>query len=185
MPQATKNITAMLIRSRTDEQARNALYQLVYDDLRRLARYRISSARPGETLSVTSLVNEAYLKLTERTAQEWNDRNHFMSVAAKAMRQITIDYVRSKLTDKRGSGQSAVSMENLKLPAKEKPEMVLALEEGLQHLAQENPRLVDVVECRFFAGMTIPETAAALDISNRTVERDWDRAREWLKDYLT
>ena len=185
MPQATRDITAMLLRSRTDEQARDALYQLVYYDLRQLARYRISSARPGETLSVTSLVNEAYLKLTERTAQQWNDRNHFMCVAAKAMRQITIDYVRSKLTDKRGSGQSAVSMEDLKLPAKETPEMVLALEEGLQQLAQENTRLVDVVECRFFAGMTIPETAAALDVSNRTVERDWVQAREWLKDYLT
>lgn len=185
MPQATHNITAMLLRSRTDEQARNALYELVYDDLRQLARYRIASARPGETLSVTSLVNEAYLKLTERTAQEWNDRNHFMCVAAKAMRQITIDYVRAKMTDKRGSGQPAIPMENLQLPAGAKPEMVLALEEGLQHLAKESPRLVSVVECRFFAGMTIPETAAALDVSSRTVERDWDEARQWLKNFLT
>ena len=185
MPNTTRDITAMLLRSRTDEQARNTLYELVYDDLRRLARYRISSARPGETLSVTSLVNEAYLKLTERTAQQWNDRNHFMCVAAKAMRQITIDYLRSKLTDKRGSGQSAVPIENLQLPASAKPEMVLALEEGLQHLAQQSPRLVSVVECRFFAGMTITETAAALDVSSRTVERDWDEARQWLKNFLT
>ncbi len=101
------------------------------------------------------------------------------------MRQITIDYVRSKLTDKRGSGQPAVPIENLQLPASGKPEMVLALEEGLQHLAQESPRMVSVVECRFFAGMTIPETAAALDVSSRTVERDWDEARQWLKDFLT
>ena len=185
MPQATCDITAMLLRSRTDDEARDALYRFVYDDLRRIARYRISSAKPGETLSVTSLVNEAYLKLTDRTAQQWSDRNHFMCVAARAMRQITVDYMRSKMAEKRGAGRSALRIENMELPAREKPEMVLALEEGLQQLSLEEPRLVSVVECRFFAGMTIPETAEALEVSHRTVERDWGRARAWLKDYLT
>ena len=182
---ASQEITAMLKRSRTDEQAREAVYQLVYEDLRRLAGHRIASARPGETLSVTSLVNEAYLKLIERTGSQWNDRSHFLRVAAKAMRQITIDYVRAKLTDKRGAGQAPLSLEDLQLPAAEKPAMVMALEEGLRQLAEESPRLVDVVECRFFAGLTIPETAAALETSTRTVERDWEQARQWLKDYLT
>ena len=185
MPQANRDITAMLLRSRTDDDAREALYEFVYADLRRIARHRISSAGPGETLSVTSLVNEAYLKLTDRTAQQWTDRNHFMCVAARAMRQITVDYMRSKLTAKRGAGQSALPLENMELPASEKPEMVLALEEGLRQLALEEPRLVNVVECRFFAGMTIPETAEALEVSHRTVERDWGRARSWLKDFLT
>ena len=101
------------------------------------------------------------------------------------MRQITIDYVRAKLTDKRGAGQAPLSLEDLQLPAAEKPAMVMALEEGLRQLAEESPRLVDVVECRFFAGLTIPETAAALETSTRTVERDWEQARQWLKDYLT
>lgn len=175
----------MLRRSRTDEKAREALYELVYGDLRRIAGYRIASARPGETLSVTSLVNEAYLKLTDDTVQQWSDRNHFLCVAAKAMRQITIDYIRAKLTDKRGGGEHPRSLESVQLPASRKPEMVMALEEGLQQLALEDPRLVNVVECRFFAGLTIPETAAALETSNRTVERDWKRARQWLKVYLT
>jgi len=185
MAPARQDITAMLRRSGTDENARNELYELVYADLRRLAGHRIASARPGETLSVTSLVNEAYLKLTDGAEQHWSDRKHFLRVAAKAMRQITIDYVRAKLTDKRGGGEQPRSLDSVQLPTTQKPEMVLALEEGLQQLEQEDPRLVNVVECRFFAGLTIAETAAVLETSNRTVERDWKRARKWLKDYLT
>jgi RNA polymerase sigma factor (TIGR02999 family) len=185
MAKTRKNITAMLQRSRTDSKARDDLYKLVYGDLRRLAGYRIASARPGETLSVTSLVNEAYLKLTDGAEPEWNDRNHFLRVAARAMRQITIDYVRAKLTDKRGSGERPTSLDSVQIPAMQKPDMVMALEEGLQKLELEDPRLVSVVECRFFAGLTIDETAAVLEISTRTVERDWKRARRWLKTFLT
>ncbi len=175
----------MLQRSRSDPVVREEVYRLVYDDLRRLAGHRIASSRPGQTLSVTSLVNEAYLKLTERTGPAWNDRAHFLRVAAKAMRQITVDTVRAKLTGKRGAGQAAVPLDGLELPAGEKSQMVMALEEGLIQLGKEEPRLVDVVECRFYSGLTIPETAEALEISPRTVERDWERARRWLKDFMT
>ncbi len=175
----------MLRRSRTDDEARQALYELVYGDLRRIAGYRIASARPGETLSVTSLVNEAYLKLTDATGQEWSDRGHFLRVAARAMRQITIDYVRAKKTEKRGGDLDRIDLDAGQLPAVRKSDMVIALEEGLQELAQEDTRLVSVVECRFFAGLSIPETATAIGTSERTVERDWARAREWLKTYLT
>ncbi|MFK7957050.1 MAG: ECF-type sigma factor [Lysobacterales bacterium] len=178
-------ITALLRDSRSDAQAREAVYRLVYQDLRRLAGHRIASSRPGETLSVTSLVNEAYLKLTERTGPGWNDRSHFLRVAARAMRQITVDAVRARLAGKRGAGKSALPLEGLELPASEKSEMVLALEEGLTQLSHEDPRLVDVVECRFYSGMTIPQTAEALAISPKTVERDWERARDWLKDFMT
>jgi RNA polymerase sigma factor (TIGR02999 family) len=180
-----QDITTMLRRSRTDDDAREVLYDLIYSDLRRIAGYRIASSRPGETLSVTSLVNEAYLKLTDGTEQEWSDRGHFLRVAARAMRQITIDYVRAKKTDKRGGEMAHIDMETGQLPATRKSEMVIALEEGLQQLALEDPRLVTVVECRFFAGLTIPETAAAVGTSERTIERDWQRARQWLRTYLT
>ncbi len=168
----------MLQQSRTNKRARDAVYQMIYEDLRKLAAYRV---RPGETLSVTSLVNESYLKLTERTGQQWHDRGHFLRVAAKSMRQITIDYVRAKMTEKRGAGWVGVPLDSLELAASQKPAMVLALEEGLNNLAQTEPRLVDVVECRFFTGLTIEETAAALGISHSTVERDWHRARAWLQ----
>jgi RNA polymerase sigma factor (TIGR02999 family) len=113
---------------------------------------------------------------TDGAEQQWNDRNHFLRVAARAMRQITIDYVRAKLTDKRGSGERPSSLDCVQIPAVQKPEMVMALEEGLQKLELEDPRLVSVVECRFFAGLTTDETAAVLEISNRTVERDSNSA---------
>lgn len=185
MSDSRKDITTMLRRSRTDADAREKVFQMVYGDLRRLARHRISVSRPGDTLSVTSLVNEAYLKLTDRTGQDWNDRNHFMRVAAKALRQITIDHVRAKLADKRGGGQAALELNDSHLYISEKPEMILALEEGLEQLSNENPRLVTIVECRFFAGLSVPETADALDVSVSTVERDWRAAKRWLKDYLS
>ncbi len=180
-----QDLTALLQRSRSDTSAQEVVYRLVYDDLRRIAGHRISESRPGETLSVTSLVNDAYLKLTERTGKQWADRSHFFRVASRAMRQITVDYVRTKLALKRGAGLASVPLESLQLPANEKPAMVIALEEGLEQLAVSEPRLVSVVECRFFAGLTIDETAQALEISHATVERDWARARSWLEEYLT
>ena len=179
------DITGLLARSRTDIAAREAVYELVYADLRRIAKQRLARSRPGDTLSVTSLVNEAYIKLTKRTGQAWDNRDHFLGVAANAMRQITVDYVRAKLSEKRGGGEKPLRLEQVDIPALRKPAMVLALEEGLQQLATEYPRLVTVVECRFFAGLTADETAAALGVSSRTVEREWVRAKEWLKDYLT
>jgi len=178
-------ITMLLRRSRTDDNAREQVFKMVYSDLRRLAGYRIAVARPGQTLSVTALVNEAYLKLTERTGQEWNDRGHFLRVAARALRQITIDHVRAKLAEKRGGGVAPVELDENLIGGAHKPEIVIALEEGLQQLAGEQPRLVQVVECRFFAGLTESETAQALDVSVSTVERDWQKAKVWLKDYLT
>ncbi len=179
-------ITALLEESRSDTQAREAVFKLVYDDLRRIAGHRISSARPGQTLSVTALVNEAYIKLTDRTAQQWQDRAHFLRVASRAMRQITIDHFRGKLRGKRGGGAQAVPLDQLQLAAiEEDPDMVLALEQGLEELAEKSPRMVEVVECRFFTGLTIPETALALGVSTRTVERDWDQAKDWLKRFLS
>lgn len=181
----TQHITRLLRRSRTDTAARTKLYGLIYRDLRRVAGYRIAASRPGQTLSITALVNETYLKLTHGAEQDWRDRGHFLRVAATAMRQITIDYMRAKRSSKRASDMPPISFDAVSIAAEEKSEMVLALEDGLLELATENPRLVHVVECRFFAGMSIPETAAALDVSESTIERDWREARSWLKNYLT
>jgi len=185
MKDSDTELTQLLRRSAEDPEAREAVYEFIYQDLRRIAGHRIASSKPGETLSVTSLVNEAYLKLTERTGQQWSDRNHFLCVAAKAMRQITIDHVRAKLTEKRGQGQSPLPIYDLPIASSRKPEIIVAMEEGLQELADSQPRWVEVVECRFFAGLTNPETAQALGISKRTVERDWEQARHWLREYLT
>jgi len=191
MPSNSAEITALLEDSKSDATARDAVFKLVYDDLRRLAGHRIASSRPGQTLSVTALVNEAYLKLTDRTAQQWNDRGHFLRVASRAMRQITIDHVRAKLRKKRGSGEGIIPLgiiplDQMQLAAvDENPDMVLAIEQGLQELGEQSPRLVEVVECRFFTGLTVAETALALDVSTRTVERDWDRAKDWLKRFLS
>lgn len=185
MTSKPSEITALLKLSRTDEAARQSVYEMIYQDLRRLAGHRIAVSRPGETLSVTALVSEAYLKLSEHTGNQWSDRQHFLSVASMAMRQITIDHVRAKLAKKRGSGQADLPLDGLEVAGADKPLMVLALEEGLQQLNDDDPRLVRVVECRFFAGLSIADTALALDMSESTVERDWRRARAWLKEYLT
>ncbi len=185
MERSSSEITTLLRLSRTDFFARQAVYEMIYADLRRLAGNRIAASRPGETLSVTALVNETYLKLRESCEAQWADRQHFLAVAAVAMRQITIDHVRAKLSAKRGAGQAALPLEGLELAGAEKPEMILALEDGLQELAASEPRLVEVVECRFFAGLSIADTALALGLSDRTVDRDWQRARSWLKEYLS
>lgn len=185
VPSTSGEITALLKRSRTDKTARQSVYEMIYQDLRRLAGHRVATSRPGETLSVTALVSEAYLKLSEHTGHQWSDRQHFLSVASIAMRQITIDHVRAKLAKKRGAGEAVLPLDGLEVAGADKPAMVLALEEGLQQLNNDDPRMVRVVECRFFAGLSIADTALALDMSESTVERDWRRARTWLKEYLT
>ncbi len=183
----TKNgpqITQLLRESRSDGDARKRLYDAVYQDLRQVARFRIAASKPGQTLCVTALVNETYLKLTNGSDQDWQDRAHFLKVAATAMRQITIDHLRAKQAAKRPSGAAAVSLDVVPVAAEEKSEMILALEEGLVALSNKNPRLVQVVELRFFAGMTVPESAEAMGVSPSTIERDWREAKRWLKTYL-
>ena len=177
-------ITQLLRASRRNSLARSRVYDAIYHDLRRVARSRIAASRPGQTLSVTALVNETYLKLTNGSEQDWQDRAHFLKVAAAAMRQITIDHLRSKQAAKRGTGAVPLSLDVVPIAAEEKSEMILALEEGLVALAKEDARLAQVVELRFFAGMTIAESAEALEISERTVERNWRDAKRWLKRFL-
>ncbi len=177
-------VTALLNRSRHDEQAREQVFQMVYGDLRRLARRQLQGGKRDQTLSATALINEAYLKLMERSGNRWNDRQHFLRVAAKAMRQVTIDLARQKTRLKRGGPTPDLPLDEQRLATDRKPEMILAIEEGLALLANEQPRWVEVVELRFFGGLTAEEAGAALGVSLSSVNRDWAAARAWLRDFL-
>ncbi len=163
-----------------DASAFDRLVPLVYDDLRGIAHRRLRNERQGHTLSTTALVNEAYLHLVDQATATWQDRAHFFAVAATVIRQVLIDYARSRGAQKRGGGAVRIPLrEEL---AGEEPRTVelLALDEALTALARHDPRLEQVVECRFFGGMSVRDTAVALDVSERTVERDWSRAKAHL-----
>ncbi len=160
------------------------LYERVYDQLKLLAR-RVRAGRAGETLNTTALVNEAYLKLVASKGQAWNDRAHFFAIAARAMRQILVDGARRRMASKRGGGDWLVSLDEAAHPAPVRAEQLLALDEALSRLALMDPRRAAVVELRYFAGLSVPETARALDVSSATVERDWRTARAWLATALS
>jgi RNA polymerase sigma factor (TIGR02999 family) len=168
-----------------DRSAFDRLVPIVYDELRRLARRQLyRGPRGGQTLNTTGLVHEAWLRLVDQSQAEWQDRGHFLAVAARAMRQITIDHARRRLAAKRGGGAPREQLDESRLPGAQRAEWLLALEEALEHLARHNERLVRVVECRFFAGFSEEETAEALGVSLRTAQRDWLRARAWLREEL-
>lgn len=174
-----------LLRSATegDERAFDRVFQIVYDELHGLAHH-VRRGRSA-TLNTTALVHEAYLRLLPSQDYPWEGRSHFMGVAARAMRQVLVRAAERKSTAKRGGGKADVSLDESHHKAlggsgAVEPEQVLVLDEALDRLEAMNPRQARVVECRFFAGMSVEETAAALDISTPTVKRDWRAARAWL-----
>ena len=178
---ATEAITSVLVAHRQGEPgAFDKLVGLVYPELRRIARGQLGRWRPGLSLDTGALVHEAYLKLIDQTKVDWQDRNHFFAIAARGMRQVIIDYARRRQAQKRGGGDIE-RLGDREVAVQAQAEQLLALNELLDGLEAEDPRLLHVVECRFFAGYTEVETAEALGISTRTVERDWLRARAWLK----
>jgi RNA polymerase sigma factor (TIGR02999 family) len=164
-----------------DPRAAEQLLPLVYDELRRLAAQRLSREQPGQTLQATALVHEAYLRLVDvEQAQRWNSRGHFFAAAAEAMRRILVEGARRKNRLKHGGDHQRVDLESgcLLSPA---PSMdLLALDEALSRLAETEPAKAELVKLRFFAGLTMPEAAAALDISLATAERYWTFAKSWL-----
>jgi RNA polymerase sigma factor (TIGR02999 family) len=166
-----------------NEPLSDEMLPAVYDELRRLARLQRRRLAPGQTLSTTALVHEAYLKLSARPGR-WNDDHHFFSSAARAMRQILVDYARRRTSLKRGSGVAAEHLDEGRA-ADHQALRMLALDLALRELAAVDERLVRVVECRVFAGYSEEETARALSVSLRTVQRDWMRARAWLRDTVT
>ena len=163
-----------------DSSAFDALYDLVYDELVRLAHI-VRKNGASETLNTTSLVHEAYFKLISTPGNvKWNDRAHFFAVAARAMRQVLVSAARERLAQKRGGDKELVTLSEEVVGEPVDPEHILALNEALERLERINNRQAQIIECRFFAGLTIEETAAALSVSDRTVKRDWRFARAWL-----
>lgn len=161
------------------DAAVRALTEALYADLKRLARAQRGRLRPGDTLQTTAVVNEAYLKLVRMG--QWQSREHFMNAAARAMRQVLVDYARTRLADKRGGGVEPLQLdEDLAILRGEAPELVLALHEALERLGALNARLVQVVEMRYFAGFSEEEAAQLLGVTSRTLRRDWIKAKAWL-----
>jgi len=159
------------------------LFPLVYGELRRIAHRQLQGERPGHTLGTTGLVHETYLKLVDQTRIQWRDRGHFFALAARAMRQILVDYARRYRAQRRGGGLRRVSLTD-GTAVEDQAELLLAVHEALDRLAVMNERLSQVVECRYFAGLTEEETAVALGVTARTVERDWVKAKGWLYQEL-
>ena len=168
-----------------DRGALERLFPLIYTDLRQRAHRQLAGSRPGDTLSTTALVHETYLKLTSSSSQSYVDRVHFFAVASRAMRQILVDYARQHSAEKRGGGAGALSVDRFELALPERASDVVALDEALGRLAQLDERLARVVELRFFAGLSVEETGAALDLSPRTIKREWQKARAWLYRDIT
>lgn len=166
-----------------DKGALARLYQVVYDELRMLAESSMRRERSGHTLQPTALVNEAYLRLNPGSG-DWQNRRHFFGAAAQAMRRILVDHARRKYADKRGAGLQRVTLADLDISAPSEDLDVLAVNDALDRLAAEDARLAEVVSLRFFANMSIEETARALDLSPATVKRDWTFARAWLCEHI-
>lgn len=153
---------------------------LVYEELRRIARRQLRHEGVGHTLNTTALVHEAYLRLAAPSHLDIGGRAEFLSIAAMAMRRVLIDYARQRTAQKRGGVQVRVELDDLEVAADGRAEQLVALNEALTALAISNPRLARVVDCRFFGGMSQEETALALQLTPRTVRRDWTKARMWL-----
>lgn len=157
---------------------------LVYDALRLLAQRHLDREGHANTLTPTGLVHEAYLRLVDRTRVEVSDRGQFFAIASQAMRRILVDRARRRLAEKRGGSAQPISLDEQLYIAEAGADSILALDEALDRLSQLSPRLARVVECRFFAGLTEAETGEALGVTERTVRRDWLKARGWLYQAL-
>ena len=164
-----------------DPHAAAQLLPLVYEELRKLAAQKMAQEAPGQTLDATGLVHEAYLRLVEvETAQHWNSRGHFFAAAAEAMRRILIDRAREKLALKRGGGRKRVPLEEVDPPAGTPPEDLLALDEALEQLTRLDPVAGQLVKLRYFAGLSVEQAAATLNLATATAYRHWTFARAWL-----
>jgi len=167
-----------------DPQAFGRLVPLVYEELRRVARGQLRRGPAWQSLETTGLVHEVYLKLAGAAELTAVDRGHLLAIAASAMRQVLVDRARTRLRDKRGGGQAPVALEGDEVAATPSPEWLIDLDTALTQLRTRDERLARVFECRFFADLTEAETAEALGISLRTAQRDWLRARAWVRAQL-
>lgn len=181
------DVTGLLeAHAQGEPEALDRLVAAVYQHLHRLARKQLRApGRRSQTLDTTGLVHEAYLRLAGPTGNAWRDRGHFFAAASQAMRHVLVDFARGRLREKRGGGQRPVTLEPEMAAVAEDAAQLLALDQALHRLDASRSRLVRVVECRYFAGLSEEETAEALEVSVRTVQRDWRQARTWLRRELS
>ena len=177
----------MLLRAwrEGDEKALDALMPLVHDELRRIARRCLHGERANHSVQATELVNEAFLRLVDVQHVDWQNRTHFLAMSARLMRRVLVDLARSRGADKRGGGAVRVTLDDAALGSAAPDADVIRLDDALQALAALDHRKSRVVELRFFGGLTVDETAVALQVSSKTVLRDWEFARAWLQRELT
>jgi RNA polymerase sigma factor (TIGR02999 family) len=178
-------VTQLLIDwSNGDKTALDKLMPLIHEELRRLAHHYMSRERSGHTLQTTALVNEAYLRLVNRTGVHWQNRAHFFAIAARSMRSILVDHARGLAYAKRGGGATKIALDEAMIVSQERAAEVVALDETLSILTEIDPKQGRIVELRFFGGLTIEETAEVLDLSPATIKREWTTAKAWLYQQL-
>lgn len=186
MPPSPHQVTELLVAWGNGEQAAlDKLMPLIYDELRRIARSHMNRQPPGHTLQTTALINEAFLKLLGQHDKHWQNRAHFLGVAAQAMRHILVDYARSRHCAKRGGSLQVVPCDEAAVVSTERAAEVVALDDALRRLADIDPRKSRVVEMRYFGGLSVEETAEVLKVSPDTVMRDWRLAKTWLRRELS
>ncbi len=176
------DVTQLLIAwSNGDQAARDGLMSVVYEELHRLARRYMRRESPGHTLQTSALVNEAFLRLVDQRNVHWQNRAHFFGIAAQMMRRVLVDYARSRSYAKRGGGARASSLDEGLIVSEERSAEVVAVHEALDELAKFDPRKSQIVELRFFGGLSVDETAEVLGVSPGTVAHDWTMAKAWLR----
>jgi RNA polymerase sigma factor (TIGR02999 family) len=181
-PPTTPQVTQLLIAwGKGDQVARDQLMSLVYEELHRLAHRYMKRESPGHTLQTSALVNEAFVRLVGQKNVRWQNRAHFFGIAAQMMRRILVDYARSRNFAKRGGGAAQISLDEALIVSDERSAEVVSVHEALERLAEFDPRKSQLVELRFFGGLSIDETAQVLNVSPGTVMRDWTLAKAWLR----
>ncbi|HEV8486434.1 MAG TPA: sigma-70 family RNA polymerase sigma factor [Blastocatellia bacterium] len=186
MTAVTEGLTQLLVKwSQGDKEALERLVSLVYPELRRMARRQMAREDPNHILQTSALINEAYLKLIDGQTVEWQNRAHFFAVAAQVMRHILIDHARRHLYGKRGRGAQHVPLEETEIISDERATDLVALDDALNALAQLDARRSQLVELKFFGGLTAEEIAEVMSISPATVQREWRAAKAWLHHAIT
>jgi RNA polymerase sigma factor (TIGR02999 family) len=185
MTSSSSSVSQLLIAwGKGDDTALAQLTPLVYDELHRLARRYMRRENPGHTLQTSALVNEAYLKLIDQKDVHWQNRSHFFGIAAQLMRRILVDHARSHGRQKRGGHAQRLSLDATAIMSKERVVDLVAIDEALSNLAKFDPQKSRIVEMKFFGGLTNDEVAECLNVSARTIEREWRKAKAWLKSAL-
>jgi len=183
---STQQVTKLLQAwAQGQDSALDELLPIVHQELRRVARRHMIGERAGHTLQTTALVNEAYLRLVNSRKVRWQDRTHFLAISSRLMRRILVDSARAHRSKKRGAGVSKVTLDEALIGPQEKGQDLIALDDALKLLAEVDPRKSQVVELRFFGGLSAEETAQVLNLSPDTVLRDWNLAKAWLKREVT